>query len=167
MENGEYIQSALTILKQELGPYVERQLDGAFNGNWKEKALAALPPHARRDGSPFDIQALVTIIWKYWNDVFKASLGASQRSLVSEIRDIRNGHAHQKTFLKRDTLRALDTVERLLRAIHSRAAEDVQKLYDYLNRAGDIETDGEESDLRIMRTHLLQGALPEHTRLPA
>src|SRR5437868_399706 len=82
----------------------------------------------------FDVQALLTILWDYWNEVFKKTLGPAERSLVSELRDIRNRHAHQKTFSGDDTYRALDSAERLLNAISALEAEQVRQMKDELMR---------------------------------
>ena len=44
-------------------------------------------------------------------------LGHTERSLVSELRDVRNKWAHQRTFTTDDAYRALDSMERLLNAV--------------------------------------------------
>jgi hypothetical protein len=82
----------------------------------------------------FDAQALLTILWDNWNDVFKKNLDPAERSLVSELRDIRNRHADQKTFSGDDTYRALDSAERLLNAISALEAEQVRQMKDELMR---------------------------------
>lgn len=67
--------------------------------------------------------------------MFKKTLGPAERSLVSELRDIRNRHAHQKTFSGDDTYRALDSTERLLNAITAaEQAEAVRQMKDELMR---------------------------------
>lgn len=42
-----------------------------------------------------------------WNDVFRRTLGAAERSLLSELR--RNTWAHQQAFSSDDAYRALDS----------------------------------------------------------
>lgn len=55
---------------------------------------------------------------------FGAHLSRSQESLASELRDVRNAWAHGNPFTADDTYRALDTGERLLRAVGAVAAAD-------------------------------------------
>ena len=49
-----------------------------------------------------------------WNDVFRRTLGQAERSLVSELRDLRNKWAHQESFSTDDAYRAFDSAGRLL-----------------------------------------------------
>lgn len=62
-----------------------------------------------------------------WQDVFKKTLGHSDRSLVSELRETRNDWAHGRNFSTDDTYRALDSIARLLSAISSPQADAVEK----------------------------------------
>ena len=43
-------------------------------------------------------------MWESWNDVFRKTLGPAERSLVSELRDVRNKWAHQEPFSERRRL---------------------------------------------------------------
>ncbi len=54
-------------------------------------------------------------MWDQWNETFRRTLGFAERSLVSELREHRNRWAHQEPFDTRDTLRALDTIDRACR----------------------------------------------------
>lgn len=130
----ELIGRALDILRSELTPFVERQLHAAYKQDPKEAAakILRLPSEFRQNRLEFDVQALLAIIWSSWNDVFQPILKKPERSLVSELRDVRNRHAHQQPFSYRDTLRALDTAERMLRAIQSPAAATVEQMHDEL-----------------------------------
>ena len=56
-------------------------------------------------------------MWELWNDCFQKILGPSDRSLVSELRDVRNKWAHQKAFSTDDAYRAIDSISRLLTAV--------------------------------------------------
>jgi Swt1-like HEPN len=51
------------------------------------------------------------------NDCFKKILGPSERSLVSELHDVRNRWAHQKAFSTDDAYRAIDSTSRLMSAV--------------------------------------------------
>ncbi len=48
-----------------------------------------------------------------WNAVFRDSLGQAERSLVNELKVVRNQWAHHEQFSSNDAIRALDSVERL------------------------------------------------------
>src|SRR5258708_28091074 len=65
----------------------------------------------------WDTQALLLVMWDQWNVVFRNVLGQAERTLVSELRDVRNKWAHQEPFSSDDAYRALDSVQRLLSAV--------------------------------------------------
>lgn len=67
-------------------------------------------------------------MWDAWNDVLGRTLGRAGRSLVQELRNMRNRWAHQDPFTGDDAYRALDSVHRLLLAISSTQAEEVEKM---------------------------------------
>ena len=68
-------------------------------------------PQAKKDPA-----ILLKAIEYNWKDVFGTFLGRTERSVVNELRDVRNSWAHNKTFTYRDTDRALDSAQRLLEA---------------------------------------------------
>lgn len=105
---------ALDILTQGLSPFVERELKAKFGEAWKANAQEELRV---KPGDQWDASALLAIMWNQWNAVFRETLGPSERSLVNEIRGIRNDWAHQKSFSSDDTYRALDSMSRLLTAV--------------------------------------------------
>ncbi|MCL6431552.1 MAG: DUF499 domain-containing protein [Anaerolineae bacterium] len=55
-------------------------------------------------------------------------LGQAERSLVSELRDVRNRWAHQERFTTDDAYRALDSAERLLSAISAPQATELESM---------------------------------------
>ena len=73
-------------------------------------------------------------MWETWNDVFRDTLGFTERSLVSELRDWRNKWAHQERFVSDDADRALDSAERLLTAIAAPQADEVARIKRELRR---------------------------------
>src|SRR5262245_12257072 len=73
-------------------------------------------------------------MWEAWNDVFRNVLGQAERTLVSELRDVRNKWAHQQPFSSDDTDRALDSAERLLTAVSAPQADEVRKMKIELRR---------------------------------
>jgi predicted AAA+ superfamily ATPase len=66
-------------------------------------------------------------MWEQWNNIFRNTLGRSERSLVSELRDTRNEWAHKTTFSTDDAYRALDSMTRFLSAISAPEAAMVEK----------------------------------------
>ena len=69
------------------------------SGAWRERAEKATKLH-------WDTQALLAVVWNQWNTVFNRTLGAAERSIVSELRDVRNKWAHQEAFASNDAYRA-------------------------------------------------------------
>jgi hypothetical protein len=61
-------------------------------------------------------------------------LVSRERSLVSELRNVRNKWAHQEAISGDDADRALDSLERLLTAISAPQAEEVRKMKMELRR---------------------------------
>ena len=61
-------------------------------------------------------------------------LGASERTILNELRDVRNKHAHQKSFSTDDAYRALDSMARLLMAVSAMEATAVEQMKSELLR---------------------------------
>jgi len=128
--NHERIGKALEMLNQALRPVIERELRAVYGDGWLDAAGQGLRddrPRTRRrnDLTSWDTQALLTILWDHWNDVFRKTLGQAERSLVNELREVRNKWAHQEPFSTDDAYRALDSLVRLLKAVSAPEAEEV------------------------------------------
>lgn len=138
MTNHERVGKALEHLKTGLGPFVEREIKSAIAASTismqNVKSFVDDPVLAKKSMGEWDASALVKLMWETWNEVFRKTLGFSERSLVSEIRDWRNKWAHQETFSSDDTDRALDSVERLLTAVSAPQADDVRRMKMELRR---------------------------------
>ena len=79
---------------------------------------------------------------------FEGQLSAVQRSYASELRDARNGWAHNRSFSDDDAYRVLDTAERLLTGISSpEAAEKVKRIRLNLRRVT-----ADKDDKRTLKT---------------
>jgi len=130
--NLERVGKALELLNTGLKPFVERELQGAYRQRWLAEIEADLHEYrrpAKRKKVDWDTQALLGVMWNHWNAVFKNTLGFAERSLVSELRDVRNRWAHQKAFTTEDTYRALDSIVRLLDAVAApQQAAEVRRL---------------------------------------
>lgn len=131
-KNYEQIGKALRLLNQGLYPYTERQMQASYQ-NWLEKAQDCLT----RDDSPRrtiketlreDVAALLTVISRHWDKVFKKSLSRTERALVNELIEVRNQWAHGTSFSTEDAYRALDSINRLLNVINAPEAEAVAQL---------------------------------------
>ncbi|MCZ2147151.1 MAG: hypothetical protein LC126_05190, partial [Bryobacterales bacterium] len=136
--NHERVGKALELLKAGLGPFVGREIKAAIEANSltleKVRGFAEDPMLGKKSIEEWDASALLKLMWDTWNDVFKKTLGFSERSLVSEIRDWRNKWAHQQIFSSDDTDRALDSVERLLTAVSAEQADEVRRMKLELRR---------------------------------
>lgn len=118
--NRERMGKGLDLLTSGLRPFVERELKSHLGNTWQ----SALPdnggrgPKARGQAINLDDpQVLLGVLWDQWNSVFRDVLGPTERSLVSELRGVRNQWAHHEQFTSNDAIRALDSMERLLTAV--------------------------------------------------
>lgn len=137
--NQERIGKALDLLKLGLAPYVERELKSHNGQGWLEIVRQSVPETQVRlfkdDGpAPWDAASLLAVLWNQWNTVFRKTLGQSERTLVSELRDVRNRWAHQSRFSGDDADRALDSMSRLLTAVSAPQADEVAKMKMDLRR---------------------------------
>ena len=143
LTNSERVGRALDSLKVGLGPFVERKFRERYPGRAEEElrqTLYDLPLYARDPFKDMDVAALLKVmtIPHVWDEVFRSELeGAGRltgRSLVNELRDVRNRWGHQGKFSTDDTYRALDSAYRLLTLIRSPQADDVKKMRDALRQ---------------------------------
>ena len=130
--NQERVGKALDLFRTGLAPYVEREFTNAHKDKALAEARRLLPAEDRINGTrpiaQWDAAVLLKVMWDAWNEVFGRTLGRAERSLVQELRDVRNRWAHQDSFTGDDAYRALDSVHRLLLAISSAQAEEVEKM---------------------------------------
>jgi hypothetical protein len=117
---------------------VARELEAKHGKYWITAVTAGWPRDldwsAGSDEPNLDAAVLLRMMWDQWNTVFRDTLGFSERSLVSELRDVRNKWAHQEVFSTDDAYRALDSAARLLTAISAPQADEVEKLKQELLR---------------------------------
>ncbi|MBN9390798.1 MAG: DUF499 domain-containing protein [Chloroflexi bacterium] len=132
--NHERVGRALEQLNSGLRPFFDRELRVAATQHGPkllEMIREALPGYVQAgvswDKINFDTQALLAVMWVNWNTIFSKTLGPAERSLVSELRDVRNRWAHQKPFTLDDTYRAFDSIQRLLTAISAPEANEIEK----------------------------------------
>lgn len=127
--NRERVQDGLLLLAGGLRPYVEREMRSVYKDRWEDEAEKALF-EVIGDGKKInwdDPYPALLVMWDQWNSVFRNTLGHLERSLVSELREIRNRWAHMEPFSSDDTYRALDSIGRLLAAVSAPEIGDVEK----------------------------------------
>jgi predicted AAA+ superfamily ATPase len=136
--NQERIGKGLECLRSGLAPFVDREVMAAVTSSSvrMEQVQRFLddPILSKKPIEEWDASGLLKIMWDVWNDVFAHILGRAERSLVSELRDVRNKWAHQTPFSSDDTDRALDSMARLLTAISASEADVVNKMKLELRR---------------------------------
>lgn len=130
--NHERIGKALELLRDGLKPFVERELKSQNAQGWFDELKSTLPATqmnllGTEKNPQWDIALVLSVIWDRWNGTFGKTLGRTERSLVSELRDVRNRWAHQNPFTSDDTYRALDSASRLLTAVSAPQSQEVEK----------------------------------------
>jgi predicted AAA+ superfamily ATPase len=130
--NQERVGKALELLKDGLSPFVERELKAQHAQMWFDQAKASVGESLSLFGTEaqpkWEIATLLAVMWNQWNVVFRKTLGQAERTLVSELRDVRNKWAHQNPFSGDDTYRALDSASRLLTAVSAPQSGEIEKV---------------------------------------
>src|SRR5438876_1349310 len=147
--NHERVGKAMEFLKQGLEPFVEREMKAQHAQRWFEEARDSVSDsQANLFGTEkqpkWDVASILSVMWNQWNVVFKKTLGQAERTLVSELRDVRNRWAHQNPFSTDDAYRALDSAGRLLTAVSAPQSDEIAKMKTELLRVRfDEEARGE------------------------
>src|ERR1017187_5655229 len=129
--NHERVGKAMDFLKQGLAPFVDRELKSLYKDKVIAEATRFLGEDrllSRKGVGEWDAAALLKLMWEAWNDVFRRTLGPAERSLVNELRDLRNKWAHQESFSSDDAYRALDSSGRLLTAVSAPQSAEIEKM---------------------------------------
>lgn len=136
--NQERIGKAMELLREGIAPYIEREVQSAVKtGSVRMEAIGRFaedPMLGQKPIAQWDAAGLLKLLWETWNDVFGRTLGRAERSLVQELRDVRNKWAHQNPFSSDDADRALDSMARLLTAMSAPQADEVNKIKMELRR---------------------------------
>ena len=138
--NQERVGQALELLRAGLAPFVEREFVNAHRNRAHDMARSYFRPESRlsTDGpiNQWDVAALLSVMGFSWNDIFRQTLGRSERSMASELLEWRNEWAHPRGrgFSSEDAVRALDSAARLLTAISAEQASEVEKMRQELSR---------------------------------
>ncbi|MEG4216972.1 ribonuclease III [Microcoleus sp. Pol14C6] len=176
ISNHERVSRALNILGQGLYPYVEQEMQAVHGDRWRTVATSHLPDHQtskRNVADPLreDVSAQLIVMSKQWDKVFKRNknLGQGERTLVSELINVRNQWAHQSSISIDDTYRALDRIAILLKAVSAfEQADNVEKQKlevlrilsqeqtRYETRQGSVVSPGEEKRIRERLDEILK-----------
>ncbi|MFP4384574.1 MAG: DUF499 domain-containing protein [Spirochaetia bacterium] len=124
LSNYERVGRALDVLKQELEPFVLREMKAKYKDSWYQEVEEIFDGgksdrFLTNDSKNWDIHTLLTIMQVKWFDVFSKVLGKSEKNIVFALKDQRNNWAHQQTFSTEDAYRVFDNVDLLLQAISS------------------------------------------------
>jgi len=137
--NQEYVLDALMLLQRGLGPFVQGRIAAVHPGvspiDAARDYMDIFPRLSGRPISDWDAHGLLTLMLRSWNDVFRATMGQTERSYVSELLQTRNRWAHeihQNPFSTKDAHRVWDTTYLLLNAISAREAELAESIGDKL-----------------------------------
>jgi len=137
--NQERVGKALDLLRAGLVPFVEREMKAQHAQLWFDEVKSAVSESQARlfkneADAQWDAAAVLAVLWNQWNLVFRKTLGQAERTLVSELRDVRNRWAHQTPFSTDDAYRALDSAARLLAAVSAPEAAEIEKMKTELLR---------------------------------
>ncbi|PJM74972.1 Swt1 family HEPN domain-containing protein [Bifidobacterium simiarum] len=107
-----------------------------------------------------DVQVQLRAITEYGRE-FNGILSRAQQSYASELRETRNQWAHSQPFTSDETIRALSTIELLLRAVDAPdSADDVRGLRDTLQRTVYEDHTRKASQRKIISVDPTQGMKP-------
>ena len=106
LTNHDRVGKALELLKSGLAPFVAREMKAAIDSNAvgldKVRGFADDPMLRDKPIEQWDVAALLKLMWDTWNEVFRKTLGHSERNLVSEVRTRRDRCTHQQPFSSDD-----------------------------------------------------------------
>ena len=129
--NRDRVGSAMDVLKAGLAPFVSREFINHHKGHSTvvlQQVLGESVVDAKGHLAGLDVAGLLRVMWGSWNEVYRDTLGRAERSLVSELREVRNRWAHQEAFSSDDAYRALDSTHRLLTAVSASETTEVESM---------------------------------------
>src|SRR6056297_3427396 len=109
----------MELMPEALIPFVEKRLDSTLQGHWQVdvvERIRGLRPNSAGKVA-WDQQGLLQCMMAYWKESFSSVLGHMERSMVSELLEVRNRLSHNESFSYDDAERALDSMRRLCEAI--------------------------------------------------
>ncbi|MDX1927462.1 MAG: Swt1 family HEPN domain-containing protein, partial [Pirellulaceae bacterium] len=121
--NRNRVGDALDLFVEGMMPFVVQEMKIRHKDVWEDKVRDIMrenPATASKAASaniPWDAALVISVILSEWQYLFRKKLGPGERAMLHELSDFRNKWAHQEPFGTDDTLRALDTIHRLLNSV--------------------------------------------------
>jgi hypothetical protein len=126
------IDQLLAEFRQGYAPFVMAVLKTTHGTEWygvlRNTPEVRLPADSQQ--AQLDATALVRVILAHWDSTFSRVLTPNERSLLFELRTIRNRWAHQAPLSADDVDRLADNIARLLTAIRASNVDRVVALRD-------------------------------------
>ena len=115
----QFVFEGMEHMQDGLHNFVLQSVKSGLGTNWPQRILGEFPTwQTDPDGKiHLDTQKLLQIMIKFWHEAFRSTLDQTHRALVSELVEVRNKLAHERTFSYDDAERALDSMRRLLDAV--------------------------------------------------
>ena len=88
INNHERVGKAMELLKEGLGPFVDREFKNQYGDRAAFEALRFLGDDRNLVGrgvAEWDVAALLKLMWEAWNSVFRRTLGQAERVRVGLI----------------------------------------------------------------------------------
>lgn len=127
LSNRDRVGRGLELLAQGLRPFFLREMSATAGPDWYDR-IDVQGKEGSSEAEFRDAYVLLKAMWDYWNPVFGKVLGHAERSLVSELRDVRNRWAHNEAFSTDDAYRALDSMQRLLAAVSAPEQAELDRM---------------------------------------
>ncbi|MCY7273785.1 MAG: DUF499 domain-containing protein [Phormidesmis sp. CAN_BIN44] len=138
LSNRDRVQRGLELLKAGMIPYAEQRFQAFYGKDWLKQVQPIPRDELGTDSEgtiQWDTYALLKVMNQTWQDVFRGTLGQTERSWLNELLAARNDWAHERPFSSDDTYRALDTAERMLMAVSAaNLANEIKKVRIDLQR---------------------------------
>lgn len=132
LNNRERIGRAFELLSEGLHDFVDQVMTSKYRSAWDTKlgASSGIGRTSSKNDPAIQLKCITDE-----EKLFRTEIGYTAIAYASELREVRNLWAHLAPFSTTATLRALDTMVLLLRAVDSvDSANDVRKLYSDLQR---------------------------------
>jgi len=124
------IDQLLHVFQQGYEPFVITAIRSIHGTSWLDviKSTPDLRVNTQQQPLRLDATAIVRIMLHHWDSTFSRVLVATDRSMLSEVRLMRNKWAHQGSITVDDVDRLADNVTRLLMSINAPNASQAKQL---------------------------------------
>lgn len=124
------VDQLLHVFQQGYEPFVIIAIRSIHGNNWLDviKSTPELRVNTQQQPLRLDATAIVRIMLHHWDSTFSRVLTTTDRSMLFEVRQMRNKWAHQGSITVDDVDRLADNVTRLLAAINATNANQAKQL---------------------------------------